>query len=157
MCSLVTRNMISTQRQGGWSDSFRSTIHDIQLTLHPGMKIFRNWSKRWIKRLMPKGNRLWPHRVTSLIYPYSRYLWISDNTIMSQQKGVFRVNCIDCLDRTNVVQVCRCVYCLGWCLNDLQSAFARFVLNKQLGAVALLNPQGEVRTGTDLVFNDGEY
>jgi hypothetical protein len=25
--------------------------------------------------------------------------------IMSEQKGVFRVNCIDCLDRTNVVQV----------------------------------------------------
>lgn len=24
---------------------------------------------------------------------------------MSQQKGAFRVNCIDCLDRTNVVQV----------------------------------------------------
>lgn len=24
---------------------------------------------------------------------------------MSEQKGVFRVNCIDCLDRTNVVQV----------------------------------------------------
>ena len=25
--------------------------------------------------------------------------------MMSQQKGVFRVNCIDCLDRTNVVEV----------------------------------------------------
>ena len=24
---------------------------------------------------------------------------------MAQQRGVFRVNCIDCLDRTNVVQV----------------------------------------------------
>ena len=34
-----------------------------------------------------------------------RYLWISDNTILSQQRGIFRVNCIDCLDRTNVVQV----------------------------------------------------
>ncbi|KAF8077695.1 SacI homology domain-containing protein [Lyophyllum atratum] len=66
------------------------------------------------------------------------YLWISGNTVMSQQKGIFRVNCIDCLDRTNVVQ----------------SAFARYVLNKQLGAVALLNPQGEGRTETDIVFND---
>ena len=26
---------------------------------------------------------------------------------MSEQKGAFRVNCIDCLDRTNVVQVPR--------------------------------------------------
>ena len=27
-----------------------------------------------------------------------------DNTVMSTQLGVFRTNCIDCLDRTNVVQ-----------------------------------------------------
>jgi len=48
------------------------------------------------------------------------------------------VNCIDCLDRTNVVQ----------------SAFARYVLNKQLGAVALLNPELDGLTDADLVFND---
>ncbi|KAG6860598.1 hypothetical protein C0995_009488 [Termitomyces sp. Mi166 len=36
-----------------------------------------------------------------------------------------------------------------------KSAFARYVLNKQLGAVALLNPQSETRTETDIVFNDG--
>ncbi|KAJ7510013.1 SacI homology domain-containing protein [Mycena galericulata] len=66
------------------------------------------------------------------------YLWISGNLTMSTQKGVFRINCIDCLDRTNVVQ----------------SAFARYVLNNQLGSVALLNPALEVRTETDNVFND---
>ncbi|RPD66400.1 hypothetical protein L226DRAFT_530498 [Lentinus tigrinus ALCF2SS1-7] len=65
------------------------------------------------------------------------YFWISNNHIMSQQKGVFRVNCIDSLDRTNVVE----------------SAFARYVLNKQLGAVALLNPEDR-RTEVDVVFND---
>ncbi|KAI1794623.1 SacI homology domain-containing protein [Ganoderma leucocontextum] len=65
------------------------------------------------------------------------YFWISNNHIMSQQKGVFRVNCIDSLDRTNVVE----------------SAFARHVLNRQLGAVALLN-QEEQRTEMDTVFND---
>ena len=27
-----------------------------------------------------------------------------DNSPVSTQKGVFRTNCIDCLDRTNVVQ-----------------------------------------------------
>ncbi|KAI0780655.1 SacI homology domain-containing protein [Trametes elegans] len=65
------------------------------------------------------------------------YFWISDNRIMSKQKGVFRVNCIDGLDRTNVVE----------------SAFARHVLNRQLGAVALLS-QEERRTEMDIVFND---
>ncbi|KAJ7709765.1 SacI homology domain-containing protein [Mycena rosella] len=71
-------------------------------------------------------------------FEHQGYLWISDNLIMSMQKGVFRINCIDCLDRTNVVE----------------SAFARYVLNNQLGAIALLNPSMEGRTETDNVFND---
>ncbi|KAF8809044.1 hypothetical protein BYT27DRAFT_7163377 [Phlegmacium glaucopus] len=66
------------------------------------------------------------------------YFWMSDNVLFSRQKGVFRVNCIDCLDRTNVVQ----------------SAFARYVLHKQLGAVALLIPSTAGRTEADLTFND---
>ncbi|CAL1705121.1 unnamed protein product [Somion occarium] len=72
------------------------------------------------------------------IFEGQGYLWVSNNSMMSQQKGVFRVNCIDCLDRTNVVE----------------SAFARYVLNRQLGAVALLNPMTEGKTETDVVFND---
>ncbi|KAJ1904591.1 hypothetical protein LPJ81_002405 [Coemansia sp. IMI 209127] len=44
------------------------------------------------------------------------YFWHSGKQALTSQKGVFRVNCMDCLDRTNVVQ----------------SAFARFVLNEQL-------------------------
>ncbi|KAF7323093.1 hypothetical protein HMN09_00089400 [Mycena chlorophos] len=71
-------------------------------------------------------------------FDHQGYLWISDDITMSTQKGAFRVNCIDCLDRTNVVQ----------------SAFARYVLNNQLGAVALFNPASEGRTETDNVFND---
>ncbi len=65
-----------------------------------------------------------------------RYLWLCEEDVLSTQKGVFRVNCIDCLDRTNVVQ----------------SAFARYVLGRQLGAVALL-VQGK-REEVDVVFND---
>ncbi|KAA1469556.1 hypothetical protein DENSPDRAFT_918842 [Dentipellis sp. KUC8613] len=66
------------------------------------------------------------------------YLWISDNLVLSRQKGVFRVNCIDCLDRTNVVQ----------------SAFARYVLQRQLLAVALSNPFEQGRAEMDVIFND---
>ncbi|OZJ06113.1 hypothetical protein BZG36_01058 [Bifiguratus adelaidae] len=44
------------------------------------------------------------------------YFWEADGKAFVQQKGVFRTNCMDCLDRTNVVQ----------------SAFARYVLNIQL-------------------------
>ncbi|KAH9930723.1 SacI homology domain-containing protein [Fomitopsis serialis] len=58
------------------------------------------------------------------VFENQGYFWISNNTIMSRQNGVYRVNCIDCLDRTNVVE----------------SAFARHVLNRQLE--------------TDIVFND---
>lgn len=37
----------------------------------------------------------------------------------------------------------------------LQSAFAKFVLNKQLSAVALLSPSLESQNAMDVVFNDG--
>lgn len=60
---------------------------------------------------------------------------------MSQQRGVFRVNCIDCLDRTNVVQ----------------SAFAREVLNTQLEALGILNQSEGGRTEAEVVFNDGTF
>ncbi|KAJ2082366.1 hypothetical protein H4R24_001671 [Coemansia sp. RSA 988] len=44
------------------------------------------------------------------------YFWHSGDDVFIRQQGVFRVNCMDCLDRTNVVQ----------------SALAGFVLNEQL-------------------------
>lgn len=34
------------------------------------------------------------------------YCWRDPQGYICHQNGVFRVNCIDCLDRTNVVQVC---------------------------------------------------
>ena len=33
------------------------------------------------------------------------YCWKDEEGLICLQNGVFRVNCIDCLDRTNVVQV----------------------------------------------------
>ncbi|KAI0345325.1 hypothetical protein BDW22DRAFT_1426997 [Trametopsis cervina] len=66
------------------------------------------------------------------------YLWVSNDLMMSQQNGVYRVNCIDCLDRTNVVE----------------SAFARHVLTRQLGSVALQYPIGPGKAETDVAFND---
>lgn len=33
------------------------------------------------------------------------FCWKDKDGIICHQNGVFRVNCIDCLDRTNVVQV----------------------------------------------------
>ncbi|KAI6166942.1 SacI homology domain-containing protein [Pisolithus thermaeus] len=66
------------------------------------------------------------------------YFWVSDGTLLSEQKGVFRVNCIDCLDRTNVIQ----------------STFARRVLGMQLGALGLLIPARAGRSEVDIVFNN---
>ncbi|KIJ69320.1 hypothetical protein HYDPIDRAFT_79429 [Hydnomerulius pinastri MD-312] len=66
------------------------------------------------------------------------YFWISNHMLLSKQKGVFRVNCIDCLDRTNVVQ----------------SAFGRYVLNMQLSAVGLTVEPQNGRPEIDMVFND---
>lgn len=33
------------------------------------------------------------------------YCWVDSFGVVMQQAGIFRVNCVDCLDRTNVVQV----------------------------------------------------
>lgn len=38
------------------------------------------------------------------------YCWVDKEGTICRQNGVFRINCIDCLDRTNVVQVCPSVY-----------------------------------------------
>lgn len=45
-----------------------------------------------------------------------RYCWTDDKGIICDQRGVFRVNCMDCLDRTNVVQ----------------AALARYIMEQQL-------------------------
>ncbi|KZT33580.1 hypothetical protein SISSUDRAFT_1054071 [Sistotremastrum suecicum HHB10207 ss-3] len=66
------------------------------------------------------------------------FLWISDKKILSQQKGVFRINCIDCLDRTNVVE----------------SAFARSVLQTQLSSIGIAVYALSARSEVDVVFND---
>ncbi|KIM65349.1 hypothetical protein SCLCIDRAFT_112940 [Scleroderma citrinum Foug A] len=83
-------------------------------------------------------------RLTELIGQLGRifenqgYFWVSDGKLLSKQKGVFRVNCIDCLDRTNVVQ----------------SSFARHVLGMQLGSVGLNIPTQGLRSEYDMAFND---
>lgn len=38
------------------------------------------------------------------------YCWRDPQGYICRQNGVFRVNCIDCLDRTNVVQVCMLLF-----------------------------------------------
>ncbi|QRV85813.1 phosphatidylinositide phosphatase SAC2 [Ceratobasidium sp. AG-Ba] len=65
------------------------------------------------------------------------YFWVLDGQPVARQRGVFRTNCIDCLDRTNVVQ----------------SAFARYVMNHQLQAITILNPD-PADVEADMVFND---
>lgn len=70
-----------------------------------GMKIFTDSLTVWNGHSRHKGN--YARFPIDFLHPqeiYS-YFWVSNNTVLSHQKGVFRVNCIDCLDRTNVVQV----------------------------------------------------
>ncbi|CAG2063282.1 unnamed protein product, partial [Timema podura] len=64
---------------------------------------------------------------------FSMFLMTRDGTVVSQQDGVFRTNCIDCLDRTNVVQ----------------SMLARRSLNQVLQKLSIL------RTGQNVENNFG--
>ncbi|KZO95798.1 hypothetical protein CALVIDRAFT_482345 [Calocera viscosa TUFC12733] len=65
------------------------------------------------------------------------FFWANGNDVLNQQKGTFRTNCIDCLDRTNVVQ----------------SAFSRHVLEQQFQAAALLGVSDRGKTEQEMVFN----
>lgn len=59
--------------------------------------------------------------------------------VMSLQQGTFRVSCLDCLDRTNVVQ----------------SAFGRHMLYLQLARIGLAKNSSSVKDEAfDFVFND---
>ena len=43
--------------------------------------------------------------IPNISIPYIRYFMITpENQLLKHQTGVFRTNCMDCLDRTNVVQ-----------------------------------------------------
>lgn len=53
------------------------------------------------------------------------YCWIDNKGLICQQKIIFRVNCIDCLDRTNVIQ----------------SVIAKNVLVNQLRRIGLFGPE----------------
>ncbi|GFN83428.1 phosphatidylinositide phosphatase sac2 [Plakobranchus ocellatus] len=54
-----------------------------------------------------------------------RYTWLDTKGLICEQRGVFRVNCVDCLDRTNVVQ----------------TAVARIVMETQFRKLGLLPPE----------------
>ena len=53
------------------------------------------------------------------------YFWVDSHGKVLEQAGVFRVNCVDCLDRTNVVQ----------------TAIARRVLELQLSKLGVVQPE----------------
>lgn len=56
------------------------------------------------------------------------YCWRDKHGTICTQSGVFRVNCIDCLDRTNVVQ----------------TALAKSVMELQFCKLGLISPEGQI-------------
>uniref|UniRef100_A0A672NQE2 SAC domain-containing protein n=1 Tax=Sinocyclocheilus grahami TaxID=75366 RepID=A0A672NQE2_SINGR len=55
----------------------------------------------------------------------TRWAWVDQAGVICQQEGIFRVNCMDCLDRTNVVQ----------------AAIARVVMEQQLKKLGVMPPE----------------
>ncbi|XP_002163746.2 phosphatidylinositol-3-phosphatase SAC1 [Hydra vulgaris] len=70
------------------------------------------------------------------IFAMSYFRVQHDRNIVEQQSGVFRTNCIDCLDRTNVVQ----------------SMIAKYVLEKQLQAMGVLGVENHITDYSDFEF-----
>lgn len=64
------------------------------------------------------------------------YCWRDKQGTICMQKGVFRVNCIDCLDRTNVVQ----------------TALGKAVMEMQFSKLGLIPPDGILPTNIRQTF-----
>ncbi|KAL0616709.1 Phosphatidylinositide phosphatase SAC2 [Plecturocebus cupreus] len=54
-----------------------------------------------------------------------KWCWVDEAGVICKQEGIFRVNCMDCLDRTNVVQ----------------AAIARVVMEQQLKKLGVMPPE----------------
>lgn len=65
-----------------------------------------------------------------------KYCWRDKQGTICMQKGVFRVNCIDCLDRTNVVQ----------------TALGKAVMEMQFSKLGLIPPEGTLPTNIRQTF-----
>ncbi|XP_043912010.1 phosphatidylinositide phosphatase SAC2 [Protopterus annectens] len=55
----------------------------------------------------------------------TKWCWVDQAGVICRQEGIFRVNCMDCLDRTNVVQ----------------AAIARVVMEQQLKKLGVMPPE----------------
>ncbi|XP_033324961.1 phosphatidylinositide phosphatase spermathreecae isoform X2 [Megalopta genalis] len=64
------------------------------------------------------------------------YCWHDKQGTICMQKGVFRVNCIDCLDRTNVVQ----------------TALGKAIMEMQFSKLGLIPPDGTLPTNIKQTF-----
>ncbi|CAG2106379.1 unnamed protein product [Medioppia subpectinata] len=65
-----------------------------------------------------------------------RYCWTDSEGLICEQRGVFRINCIDCLDRTNIVM----------------TAIARTVMDTQFVRLGLLPPEGQLSANCRRIF-----
>ena len=65
-----------------------------------------------------------------------RYCWMDKRGVVCRQEGVFRINCIDCLDRTNVVQ----------------TAISRMMLESQLTKLGVILPDQPLPLVTRMAF-----
>uniref|UniRef100_A0A3P8VWE2 Inositol polyphosphate-5-phosphatase F n=1 Tax=Cynoglossus semilaevis TaxID=244447 RepID=A0A3P8VWE2_CYNSE len=54
-----------------------------------------------------------------------KWAWVDQAGVICKQEGIFRINCMDCLDRTNVVQ----------------AALARLVMEQQLKKLGVMPPE----------------
>lgn len=71
------------------------------------------------------------------------YFYYDNGTMVKEQTGVIRSNCMDCLDRTNVVQ----------------STFARWVLTQQLRQIQILDTNESIECHEQfmVVYRNGTF
>jgi hypothetical protein len=66
--------------------------------------LFTKFSSSLTQKVDGEYGIQWQAIHISFDFLFSYFVMKKDGSVISQQEGVFRTNCMDCLDRTNVVQ-----------------------------------------------------
>ena len=68
----------------------------------------------------------------------ARYCWLDRHGVVCSQRGILRINCVDCLDRTNVVE----------------TSVARVVLETQLTKLGVVPPERGLPEEAKIIFQE---
>ncbi|KAJ3411379.1 Phosphoinositide phosphatase sac1 [Chytridiales sp. JEL 0842] len=134
-------------RESPLSEKYRSILSKIR-SQHPNVQ-YRDFAFHSHTKGLQYDNVKKLIAMLETEFSSTQYFWSANGQVMCKQNGVFRTNCMDCLDRTNVVQSTLAGHILNMMLFRLG-----IQPNPELGIVA---HRGFDSIFKDIWANNGDY